>query len=100
MLLTFIIETIYSVDWSTLVISPQQEEILRVFNFVGQQETDGFQRLLPPVHIVSQKQVVALWREAPILKQPQQIIVLPVDITYRTWTNERTYSISCLLSEN
>lgn len=53
------------------MVSPQQEEILWIFNFVGQQETDGLQRLLPPVHIVTQKQVVAFWREAPILKEPQ-----------------------------
>lgn len=63
------------------MVSPQQEEILGVLDFVGQQKTDGFKRLLPPVHIVSQKQVVALWRETPILKQPEQIIVLPVDVT-------------------
>ena len=65
------------------MVSPQQEEVLRVFNFVGQQKTDGFQRLLPPVHVVAQEQVVAFWREASILKQPQQIIVLPVDVTYK-----------------
>lgn len=82
--LTLIIETVYSVDWSTLVVSPQQEEVLWIFDFVGQQETDSLQRLLPPVHIVAQKQVVAFWREAPILKQPQQVIVLPVDVTCRT----------------
>lgn len=86
-LLTLIIETIYSVDRSTLMVSPQQEEVLRVFDFVGQQKTDGFQRLLPPVHIVSQKQVVAFRREAPILKQPQQVIVLPMDVTCRTTIN-------------
>lgn len=34
--LTLIIETIYSVDWSTLVVSPQQEEVLWIFDFVGQ----------------------------------------------------------------
>lgn len=62
------------------MISPQQEEVLRVFDFVGQKKTNGLQRLLPPVHVVTQKQVVALRRKAPILKQPQQVIVLPVDI--------------------
>lgn len=65
------------------MISPQQEEVLWIFDFVGQEETDSLQGLLPPVHIVTQKQVVALWREAPIFKQPQQVIVLPVDVTCR-----------------
>lgn len=66
------------------MVSPQQEEVLWIFDFVGQQEADGFQRLLPPVHIVTQKQVVAFWREAPVLEQPQQVVVLPVDVTCRT----------------
>lgn len=53
--LTLIIESIYSVDGGALMVSPQQEEVLRVFDFVGQKQTDGLQRLLPSVHIVSQK---------------------------------------------
>lgn len=63
------------------MISPQQEEVLWIFDFVGQEEADGLQGLLPPVHIVTQKQVVALRGEASIFKQPQQVIILPVDVT-------------------
>lgn len=74
------------------MVSPQQEEVLWVFYFVGQQKADGFQRLLPPVHIVTQKQIVAFWREATILKQPQQVVVLPVDITCGTKVNQCTDS--------
>lgn len=65
------------------MISPQQEEVLWVFDFVGQEETDGLQGLLPPVHVVPQEQVVALWREASIFKQPQQVVVLAVDVSCR-----------------
>lgn len=71
------------------MVSPQQKEVLWVFDFVGQQKTNGLQRLLPPVHIVSQKQVVALWREAPILEQPKQVIVLPMDVAYKKRGNTR-----------
>lgn len=53
------------------MVSPQQEEVLWIFDFVCEQETDGFQRLLPPVYVIAQEQVVALWREAPVFKQPQ-----------------------------
>lgn len=53
--LTLIIESIYSVDGGALMIPSQQEEVLWVFDFVGQKQTDGLQRLLPSVHIVSQK---------------------------------------------
>lgn len=68
--LTFIIETVDAVDTGTLVIPTEQKEILRVFDLIGQQQADGLQRLLATVHIVPQEKVVALWREATILKQP------------------------------
>ena len=50
-------------------------------HLVGQEQADGLQALLPPVHIVPQEQVVGFWREAPVLKEPQQVRVLPVDVT-------------------
>ncbi|KAF3850650.1 hypothetical protein F7725_012422 [Dissostichus mawsoni] len=42
---------------------------------VSQQQADGLQRLLPPVHVVPQEQVVALGGEAAVLKQPQQVVL-------------------------
>ncbi len=33
--LTFIVKAIYSVDAGTLVVAPQQKEVLRVFYLVG-----------------------------------------------------------------
>ncbi|PWA16670.1 hypothetical protein CCH79_00017489 [Gambusia affinis] len=50
---------------------------------VGQQQADGLQRLLPSVHIVAQEQVVALWWEASVFKQPQKVVVLPMNIAWR-----------------
>lgn len=80
-LLTLIVETVDAVDGSTLMVAPEQEKVLWVFDLVCQQKADGFQGLFPSVHIVTQEKVVCLWREATILKQPQQICVLPMDIT-------------------
>lgn len=70
-LLTLIVETVDAVDGSTLMVAPEQEKVLWVFNLVGQQKADGFQRLFPSVHVVAQEKVVRLWGEATILKQPQ-----------------------------
>lgn len=53
--LALIIKTVYSINGGALVIAPQQKEILWVFDFVGQQQTDGFQRLLPSIDVVAQK---------------------------------------------
>lgn len=80
-ILTLIIKAIDAIDGGTLVIPSQQEEVLGVFDLVRQQQTDGFQRLFAAVHVVAQEQVVALRWVSSILKEPEQIIVLPVDIT-------------------
>ena len=80
--LTLIVEAVDSVDGGTLVVPPEQEEVLGVLDLVGQQQADGLQGLLPPVHIVTQEQVVALRGEAAILKEPQQVVVLAMDVTW------------------
>lgn len=78
---TLIVEAVDAVDAGTLVVAPQQEEVLGVLDLVGQEEADGLQRLLAPVHVVTQEQVIALGGEASVLKKPQQVVVLPVDVT-------------------
>lgn len=65
------------------MIATQQEEVFGVFDLVGEKQTDGLQRLLPSVYVVSQEQVVAFWGEASVFKEPEEIIVLTVDITCR-----------------
>ena len=79
--LTLIIEAVDAVDAGTLVVPTEQEEVLWVLDLIGQQQADGLQRLLAPVHVVPQEQVVTLWREAAVLEQPQKIIVLAVNVT-------------------
>ena len=81
--LTLIVEAIDSVDGGTLVVAPEQEEVLRILDLVGQQQADGLQGLFPPVYVVAQEQVVALRRKAPVLEEPKQVVVLPVDVTCR-----------------
>lgn len=63
------------------MVSPQQKKVFWVFDLVSQQKADGFQGLFASVYIVSEEQVVALWWEASIFKKPEQIVVLPVNIT-------------------
>ena len=62
------------------MVAPEEEEVLRVLDLVGQQQADGLQRLLPPVHVVPQEQVVGLGREPAVLEQAQQVRVLTVDV--------------------
>lgn len=50
---------------------------------VGKQEADGFQALLPPVHVVSEEEVVGLGGVAPVLEQPEEVRVLAVDVPWK-----------------
>ena len=63
------------------MISSEQKEVLRVLDLVSQQEAHSLQRLLSSVDIVTQEEVVGIRREASILKEPQQVVVLTMDIT-------------------
>lgn len=62
------------------MIAAQQEEVLWIFDFVRQQQANGLQRLFAAIDVVAQKQIVGLGREAAVLEQTQQVIVLTVDV--------------------
>ncbi len=80
--LALVIEAIDSVDLSALVVTSQQEEVLRVLDFVAKEETDCFNGLLSTIDVVSQEEVIGLWGEATILEDAKQVVVLSMDITY------------------
>lgn len=52
---TLVVEAVDAVDGGTLVVAPEQEEVLGVFDLVRQQQADGLQRLLPSVHVVAKE---------------------------------------------
>jgi len=78
--LAFIIEPIDSVDGRTFMVSSKDEEVLRIFDLVGQEQAYRLQTLLSSVDIVTQEKIVGVWWEASIFKQSQQIVVLSVDV--------------------
>lgn len=80
---TFVVETVDPVDGGALVVAPEDEEVLWVFDFVGEEEADGFEALLAPVDVVAQEEVVGIGREPAVLEQTQQVIVLPVNVACR-----------------
>jgi hypothetical protein len=78
--LTLVVEPVDSVNTGALVVSAEEEEVLRVLDLVREQEADGLERLLAAVHVVAQEEVVRLGREAAVLEQAQQVRVLTVDV--------------------
>ena len=79
---TFVIEAINPVNARTLMVAPQYEEVLRVLDFVGEEETYRFERLLATVDVVTKEQVVGFWWETAVLEESEQIVVLAMDITW------------------
>jgi hypothetical protein len=79
--LAFVIKAVDAVDRRTLVVAAQHKEVFGVLDLVCQQQADRLERLFPPVDVIAQKEVVRLGREAAVLKQAQQVVVLTVYIT-------------------
>jgi len=78
--LALVVETVNSVDGGTLMISPEEEEVLRILDLVGQEKADSLQALLASVHIVSEEEVICLGRKPSILEQSEKVCVLSVDV--------------------
>lgn len=63
------------------MVPPQHKEVLRVLDFVCEKKAYCLERLLATVDVISQEQVVRLWREAAVFEQSEQIVILAVYIT-------------------
>ena len=66
--LALVIKAIDAVDGRTLVIAAKDKEVLGELDLKREQQTYRLQRLLSPVHVVAEKQVIGFWRKQPVLK--------------------------------
>ncbi len=62
--LALVIEPIYFVRLHGFVVSPQQKEVVGVFDFISEQKAYALQRFFAPVHIVAQEQIILHVRSA------------------------------------
>lgn len=79
--LALIVETVDTVDGCTLVVTAEDEEVLRVFDLVRQQEADSLEGLLATVDVVTEEEVVGLGWETTIFEEAEKVVVLAVNIT-------------------
>ena len=63
------------------MIATEDEKVFWVFDLVGQEQANRFQTLLASIDVVPQEQVIGVGRKPAILKQPQQVKVLSMDVT-------------------
>lgn len=68
--LAFIIEAVYAIDGGALMVTAQDEEVLRILDLVGQKQADGLEGLLSSVYVVAEEQVVCFGRESAVFEQP------------------------------
>lgn len=66
--LALVVKSINTVDGGALVVSSQQKEVLRVFNFVSQQQANCFETLFASINVISQEEVVGIRGETSILE--------------------------------
>lgn len=56
----FVVESVNAVDAGAFMVAAQQEKVFRIFDFVGKEQANNLERLLAPIHVVSQKKVICL----------------------------------------
>lgn len=62
------------------MVAAQDEEVLGVLDLVCEQQADGLKGLLATVYVVAKEEIVGLRRKTTILEEPQEIVVLAMDI--------------------
>mmetsp|Transcript_16620 Transcript_16620/g.25685 ORF Transcript_16620/g.25685 Transcript_16620/m.25685 type:complete len:419 (-) Transcript_16620:343-1599(-) len=83
--LAFVVETIRAIDACFFMVTAQQKKIQRILVLVGKQQRNGLNREFTAVDIVAEKEIVDLTvgrRETNVLKNAQQIKVLPVNVAH------------------
>jgi hypothetical protein len=78
-----VVETINSVDGGALVVSSEQEEIFGILDLVSEEKAHSLEGLLASVNVITQEEVVGIGREATVLEESQQVVVLTMHITYK-----------------
>ena len=63
------------------MIASQQEEVLRIFDFISKQQGNCLDRLLTSINIVSEEEIVGLRWETSVFKNSQQVIILAMHIS-------------------
>ena len=78
--LALVVEAIDPRDRSALVNPAEQEQIVRKLRLVRKREGDGLQALLTTVDVIPEEQVIAFRREAAVLEQAEEDVVLAREI--------------------
>lgn len=73
-------ESIYLCYILALVIASQEMHLVRVLYLEGQKNAEGLYALLASVNVIAKKKVVGVRRSASIVHEPQEVVILSVNI--------------------
>ena len=94
---TLIVEPIDPIDRRALVITSQYEKVFRILNLVGQEQADGFKRLLASVDVVPEEKVICFRGKTTVFEETKEIVVLAVYVsTYLSCKKgNRQHALGC-----
>lgn len=76
-----VLETVYLVDESALVVSSQHMDEAGVPQFVGEQKSNDLYVILIPVDIVALKEILFVRRWTDLVEKTYEILQLPMNIS-------------------
>lgn len=79
--LAVVVESVHSVNLGDLMVTSEQEEVFRVLDLEGEEQTESLDGVLSAVNIVSQEEIVSFRRHATKFKQFQKVMELSVQVT-------------------
>lgn len=87
---TLVVESIDLSDLSTLVISTEDGETIRISHLEGDQEGDSLNGIVTAVNIVSHEEIVGVWEVSSNLEELLKIVELAVNVsTHCDWGADR-----------
>jgi len=80
-LLTLIVEAIDAIDAGTLMVAPEQKEVLRELDLIAKQEHHALNGVFSSVDIIPNEEIVTVSWPAPVFEHFQEVDILPMYIS-------------------
>lgn len=85
-----VVEAVHLGDLTTLVVSAQQRQAVRVAQLQREQQQEGLHAVVPTIHVVSHEEIVCVGTVATDEEEFFQIIELPVNVSADLTVRETT----------
>ncbi len=80
-----------SCNIGTFVVSPQQKEVLRVLDFVAEEEENSFETLFATVDIIAKEKIIGGGRKTTHFEEPYEVRVLAMNVANNLYGRGKFY---------